>query len=144
MRLLKWITVSGAGLLALALVSCMPAGTTANADFNVTAVAKTAGDPYFGVGNAFCFAINGVHEQEITLTRGVTYTFGIDTPGHPFYLTTDPTGGPGAPGEITSGVMGSQTQTGTLTFTPGASTPALIYYQCAVHPDMGWKIDITD
>ena len=136
----RLLTALAAVMLALAACSSPMGGS--NADFNVTVETKTT-HPYTGSGVSIGYTINGVQGKELTLTRGHTYTFGIDTPGHPFYLTTDPVGGAGAPGEITAGVMGSQTQSGTLTFTPDASTPSLIYYQCAVHQYMGWKIDIT-
>ncbi len=125
----------------LALAACSPP-MMGNANFYVTAVTKTT-HPYTGLGNPVGYAINGIQGNELTLMRGTTYTFSIDTPGHPFYLTTDPVGGAGAPGEITTGVTGSLTDVGVLTFTPGASTPNLIYYQCGVHQYMGWKITIT-
>jgi hypothetical protein len=130
------------GVALLALAACTSPMSSDNADFKVTVETKTT-HPEFGIGESIGYTINGVQGMELTLMRGHTYTFGIDAPGHPFYLTTDANGGPGAPGEITTGVMGSETQNGTLTFTPGASTPNLIYYQCAVHLDMGYKIDVT-
>jgi hypothetical protein len=119
-----------------------PANTSAKADFTVTVATKTT-HPYTGLGFVDGYVVNGVQGMELSLMRGVTYTFAINTSGHPFYLATDPVGGPGAPGEITAGVTGSQTQVGTLTFMPSASTPSLIYYQCAMHQYMGFKIDIT-
>ena len=126
----------------LALASCglvVPKG-----DFNVTVTTKTSAHPYFGVGSTLGYVVNGVEGAALSLTRGTTYTFGIDTPGHPFYLTTDATGGPtGLAGEWTSGVTGSRTEVGLLTFTPGSDAPSLLYYQCAVHTNMGWKITIT-
>jgi hypothetical protein len=138
--MLKKILLAAA-IVVLSLAACaMPAPS--NADFNVTAATKTT-HPDTGLGVSIGYVINGVQGMELTLVRGTTYTFGIDTPGHPFYLTTDPVGGAGAPGEITAGVTGSLVDVGTLTFTPGASTPNLIYYQCGVHQYMGWKIDIT-
>ncbi len=136
----KPIVVALMGAIVLALAACT--SPFVRADYYVTAETKTT-HPYTGLGNPVGYTINGTQGLELTLTRGMTYTFSINTPGHPFYLTTDPVGGTGAPGEITMGVTGSLTDVGTLTFTPSAATPNLIYYQCAVHQYMGWKINIT-
>ena len=86
--------------------------------------------------------VNGVQGAPITLTRGKTYTFGVNSPGHPFYVGTDPNGGPGFPGEITTGVTNSRTQFGVLSFTPDNSMPSLIYYNSGVHFDMGGMITL--
>ena len=49
------------------------------------------------------------YKKEIAVVRGKKYTFkisSIDQDGskHPFYITTDPNGGPGFPGLITENV----------------------------------------
>ncbi len=132
----------GLGLLLVILSSCQPFVPTG--DFIVYVINKTAANPYYNVGASTTYKINSQEAPVLNLVRGQTYTFGIDAPGHPFYLTTDPNGGPaGVSAELTTGVMGQQTEVGEMTFTPSASTPNLIYYQCAVHTDMGWKINIT-
>ncbi len=128
------------GLLALA--GCTMTQGPPPGDFTVSVALKTMQDPYFGVGDPNAYVVNGVQGAELTLTRGASYTFSINGPGHSFYLSTDPVGGLGAPGELTSGVTGQLTGVGVLTFTPDASTPSLIYYQCGLHPDMGWKIHV--
>lgn len=89
------------------------------------------------------FALNGIEAQELTLTRGVTYTFTVNAPGHSFYLTTDAAGGSAA-GEVTTGVTNNEIASGVLTFTPSASNPDLLYYQCAIHTYMGWKIHLVN
>lgn len=134
-----------AGLLLAACETGGPsAGGGAPADFNVTVQAKTAAHPYFGQGSAFGYVVDGVEGEELTLTRGTTYTFAVGASGHPFYITTSAVGGSGAPGEVTDGVDNSQTDDGVLTFTPAAATPSQLYYQCALHPNMGWRINIVD
>lgn len=110
--------------------------------YSVISAAKTAAHPYFGVGSANGYKINGVEGPAFTMIRGTTYTFNINAPGHPFYISTSSVGA-GA-GEVLNGVTGSQTTFGTLTFTPNATHPALLYYQCYAHPNMGWKINIVD
>ena len=139
-RKIYWLgLVLLAGLLLAACES-----TPSTGDFNVSVQNKTADHPEFGEGSSVGYVVNGEEGGALTLTRGTTYTFAVDAPGHPFYLTTDPVGGPGAPGEITDGVDNSQAEDGILTFTPTADTPNLIYYQCSAHPNMGWQITVVD
>ena len=93
------------------------------------------------------FIINGVQGKELTLTRGITYTFNMKSVAttHPFYISTSADGA--AAGEFLDGVTGSRAfGNATLTFTPGPSAPALLYYQCynSEHTKMGWKINIVD
>jgi hypothetical protein len=111
-------------------------------DFTVRSVTKTSSHPFFGEGSAIGYTINGVQGDELNLVRGTKYVFDINTPTHPFYISSDDTG-VGA-GEITDGVTGSKTQNGTLTFTPNNSHPDMLYYQCSEHPKMGYKINISD
>ncbi len=127
-------------LVVAALASCgtqVPPG-----DFNVTVAAKTMANPYFGMGVTICYVVNGVESATLTLTRGKTYTFSINAPGHPFYISTNPAGGTGYPGEWTTGVAGTGTEVGLLTFTPDASAPPTLYYDCGVHQYMGGTIKI--
>ncbi|WP_165358907.1 SdrD B-like domain-containing protein [Spirosoma sordidisoli] len=106
----------------------------------VAVVTKDATHPYFGVGSTMGLAIDGIQGKELTLVRGVTYTFTVNTPGHPFVFTTSPVGGfANTSQNITVGVT-----SGSLTFTPTAATPDLIYYNCDVHDNMGWKVNVVD
>tara|TARA_R110001583_G_scaffold25760_6_gene93111 strand:+ start:27156 stop:27617 length:462 start_codon:yes stop_codon:yes gene_type:complete len=111
-------------------------------DFTVRVVVKTSAHPYFQVGQSEGYTIDGEEGKELTLTRGTTYTFGVNTPSHPFYISTS-TVGNGA-GEVTDGVTNSMTTNGTLSFTPNGNHPDLLYYQCGVHDNVGWKINIVD
>lgn len=125
-----------------------PAGpTTAVADgqprtFHVTAEPKTPAHPFYKVGNEAGFVVDGVPGKELVLTRGVTYTFSVDTGvQHDFYFSSSPVGwGAGA---ITDGVKGQYIYKGEATFTPGESTPKVVYYQCRNHKSMGGKIDVA-
>ena len=81
------------------------------------------------------------------LRRGGTYTFNISASGHPFYLTTDNGANFSAGtyfGEYTTGVTGSRTESGTLTFTVPANAPDTLYYQCGNHSSMRGVITIKD
>jgi len=111
-------------------------------DFTVRVSVKTSAHPYFQTGHSEGFTINGEQGKELTLTRGTTYTFGVSTPGHPFYISTSTVGG--GSGEVTNGVTNSMTTSGTLSFTPNGTHPDLLYYQCDIHNNMGWKINIVD
>ncbi len=111
--------------------------------FSVTAVNKTSQHPYFGVGFTLGFALDGIEGKELFLTRGINYTFLGTFPGHPFHITTS-TAGASFAGEIFSGITNSQLQGGAMVFTPNTSHAALYYYQCGVHLNMGWKVNISN
>ena len=134
------------GCMAAPLPEELPPPPPGGADFTVTVVTKNNTHPYFGVGWSQGFAINGVQGLELFLLRGTTYTFSISG-GHPFAFTTSPVGGPA---NIASsypngnGITGTPTGSGPVTFTPNASHPSLIYYNCNAHENMGWKIHISD
>ncbi len=115
----------------------------AGPQFAVTAVTKTSQHPYFGVGFPLGFALDGIQGKELNLTRGINYTFLGTFPGHPFHITTS-TAGASFANEIFSGVTNSQLQGGAMVFTPNLSHPALLYYQCGVHLNMGWRINMNN
>jgi len=77
----------------------------------------------------------------LTLTRGQTYMFVVNAPGHPFHITTVP----GLPPQdlVDAGLSGNGTASGTVTFTPSASTPASFSYQCSVHTAMTGTINVV-
>lgn len=115
----------------------------AGPQFTVTAVTKTSQHPYFGVGFPLGFALDGIQGKELNLTRGINYTFLGTFPGHPFHITTS-TAGASFANEIISGVTNSQLQGGAMVFTPNLSHPALLYYQCGAHLNMGWRINMNN
>jgi hypothetical protein len=113
--------------------------------FAVSFGLKNHSHPAFGTGSVNGYIINGVQGMELTLIRGITYTFSVSTSGHPFFISTSSDGGPAnLASEVTVGVTNSMTVNGNLTFTPDANHPSLLYYQCAAHSNMGWKINIVD
>jgi hypothetical protein len=61
---------------------------------------------------------------------------------HDFYFATSPMGR-GA-GTITDGIRGQFTYIGDVSFTPSASTPDVVYYECRNHAYMGGKIHIAN
>jgi hypothetical protein len=115
--------------------------TTAGTAFMVDHTTKTAAHPEFGVGSGNGYTIDGVEGKELTLVRGVTYTFDATMVGgsHPFYITDDANGGGGGAGtQYTTPVVGTM-----IMFTPTAAMPNLLYYQCSNHSNMGWKINLV-
>lgn len=109
--------------------------------FSVTVDTKDANHPNFGRGSNFGFVVDGMPGKELALTRGVTYTFAVRTGiQHDFYFTTSPVGhGAGA---VTDGVVGQFIYNGDAQFTPTATTPSVVYYECRNHKYMGGKIHV--
>ena len=88
------------------------------------------------------YFIDGKQNPELTLKRGVTYTFELKTTGHPFWIKTK--NSPGKVNAYEAGVTGNGTERGTLTFAVPADAPALLHYNCEVHDMMNGAIHITD
>src|SRR3569623_722176 len=100
--------------------------------FNVTVETKDASHPIYGRGVPMGFVVDGTPGKELALTRGVTYTFAVRTGiQHDFYFTTSPIGR-GA-GTVTDGVVGQFIYNADAQFTPTASTPAVVYFECRNH-----------
>ena len=112
-------------------------------EFTVTVGKKNPSHPDYGRGHDIGFIVDGVQGKELVLTRGVTYTFLVNTNvQHDFYFTTSPVGR--GVGTVTDGIKGQFTYRGVVSFTPGASTPAVLYYECRNHPYMGGKIHVVN
>jgi hypothetical protein len=87
--------------------------------------------------------MNGVQGRALILVRGKTYKFDVDTGVmHDFYLSLDPVGWGAA--TLVDGVEGNFIHQGTVTFTPSASTPDVVYYACRNHKLMGGKIYVVN
>ncbi|MBK9639060.1 MAG: hypothetical protein IPO63_15180 [Bacteroidetes bacterium] len=148
-------TVGGAcvgnnGSISLSVSAGLPPYTVAwdtinqqGPNFAVTTATKNATHPYFGVGFTLGYVLDGIQGKELNLTRGVNYTFNGTFPGHPFHITTSTAGGSFA-NEVFSGVTNSQLQGGAMVFTPNNVHPALLYYHCGVHLNMGWRINMNN
>ena len=88
------------------------------------------------------YFIDDKQNPELTLKRGVTYTFELKTTGHPFWIKTK--NSTGKTNAYEAGVTGNGTERGTLTFAVPADAPALLHYNCEVHDMMNGAIHITD
>jgi hypothetical protein len=88
--------------------------------------------------------INGGNPNgTLTLARGQTYQFVVNAlPNHPFWITSVPGLTPLTP-LSDPGLSGNGTDSGTVTFTPSASTPSTVSYQCGNHTAMTGTINIV-
>ena len=111
--------------------------------YTVTVGAKSIGNPLFGQGNPNTFIIDGIQAKELSLIRGINYSFNVFSLGHPFHISTDATGG-NANFIVTNGQVGAPTQNGTISFAPSLSTPSLLFYPCQFHTFMGYRINILN
>ena len=88
------------------------------------------------------YFINDQQNPELTLKRGVTYTFELKTSGHPFWIKSK--NSTGKANAYEAGVTGNGTERGTLTFAVPKDAPAMLHYNCEVHDMMNNVIHITD
>jgi hypothetical protein len=103
--------------------------------------------PAWGVSWRF----DGIESPVLVLQRGVKYTFVIAaTPLHPFYIVDNDKGGRANASEVVYAgsaaglVQGTMEAPYRLEWTPDASTPDLVYYQCVTHQKLGWRIYVAD
>jgi hypothetical protein len=125
---------------------------TVNVPSTITPPTLTAPSVSYTVGHttgAYVFSGTNVGNNiEIgPFYRGGTYTVNINATGHPFYFTTDNGTNYSSGtyfGEWTSGVTGSRTESGTITFTVPSNAPDTLFYQCGIHSAMRGTIRVRD
>jgi hypothetical protein len=93
------------------------------------------------VGNS-AYAMDGVNNQSIWVVRGNTYTFSINSTGHPFWINT--VSAPGTGNAYSTGVTNNGTETGVVTLVVSATAPSTLYYNCQYHPRMAGVINVVD
>lgn len=96
-------------------------------------------------GSAYIFnnaAFNNASNPNFTLQRGKTYTFKVNTPGHPFLIKS--VQGTGTANMYNSGVTNNGAISGTITFTVPNTAPNTLFYNCEFHGSMTGTITITD
>src|SRR5262245_33577777 len=88
-------------------------------------------------GNLNSFTVNSSNNPPLTLLRGVTYIFQLNTTAiHPFYIKTTFTAF-GDTDEYANGVTGNGNTTGNLVFAVPQDAPDLLFYHCGSHGPMG-------
>ena len=95
-----------------------------------------------GDNNTYIFTPNGLtRNPTLTLYRGQTYKFEIDSPGNPFSIKTLRT-----PGFLdrydTFGLDNFAVENGTITFTVPFNSPDVLYYQSETDIDLGGVIQV--
>jgi hypothetical protein len=86
--------------------------------------------------------LTNVNNPNFTFKRGGTYTFNVNTPGHPFLINT--VQGLGTANKYTVGITNNGAVSGAITFTVPMSAPPTLYYNCEFHPSMTGIITITN
>jgi len=117
-----------------------------NQDTEVAPQDDTSASRVFEVTNdgasAYLFAFTDIDNPELELTRGKTYEFNVNAPGHPFLIKTDQSTGTG--NTYDDGVTNNGTQDGTIVFTVPENAPDILFYNCEFHASMTGRIRIVD
>ena len=92
---------------------------------------------------AGAYEINGVNNPTLVVRRGQTYTFNLNTAGHPFYLQTTG-GGYQSTNIYADGFTGNNRTSGEYRWVVPQDAPDEIFYQCKFHPVMFGKIIVVD
>ena len=92
---------------------------------------------------AGAYEINGVNNPTLVMRRGQTYTFNLNTAGHPFWLQTTGNGYQLA-NAYDSEFTGNGQTTGEHQWVVPEDAPDEIFYQCEFHPVMFGKIIVVD
>ncbi|MGB5216179.1 MAG: hypothetical protein WBN88_21375 [Anderseniella sp.] len=79
---------------------------------------------------------------DLTLKRGMTYEFDMNTPSHPFYIKTAQATGTG--NTYTDGIGRNGSVDGKITFTVPMDAPDTLYYICEFHASMTGTFTIID
>tara|TARA_R100001460_G_scaffold38262_3_gene72824 strand:+ start:941 stop:1717 length:777 start_codon:yes stop_codon:yes gene_type:complete len=143
-------TVTGvAGTGAVGTVTASgTGGVTIAATYTVTVVGgNPLNHPYYNVGSANKFAINGstaTSDVLLSLSEGSTYKFDqsdSSNSGHPLRFSTTANGTHGGGSQYTTGVTTSGTpgSAGAYTQITVASGAPTLYYYCTNHSGMGWQ-----
>ena len=122
--------VAGGALLILALAL---GSSTARAATNIDV----------GASGMSAYVINSANNPTLTLVRGQSYTFTVSVGGHPFWITTARGAGDVNANAFNTGVTNNGASPGVIGFSPTATTPATLVYQCGFHDPMGGTINIV-
>lgn len=93
---------------------------------------------YIFNGDGMTDAVN----PSLTLIRGQTYEFDVNSPGHPFLIKVDQS--IGTSNLYSEGVVNNGASAGKLTFTVPMDAPDNLYYVCEFHSPMTGLLNIID
>ena len=111
------------------------AGSLSIVNYNITNTFSTS---YVFNGGGFTNGSN----PNLTLQRGKTYSFTMNTPGHPFLIKAVQTTGSASP--YNNGVTNNGASSGVISFTVPSDAPNTLYYICEFHSSMTGIITITN
>ncbi len=103
-------------------------------------------DQSFTISNsgatAYVFQFTSIQNPELELSRGKTYEFKVNTPGHPLYINSTNTVGTAS--VYNDGVTNNGAATGSILFTVSQNAPDILWYNCEFHAPMFGRIRIVD
>ena len=133
------------------LVACKNTASTASTASPSATITADNGVFMVAVGKSG-YVINGKVQPTLTVTRGKTYRFDVDTTeNHPFFIKT--TKGVGAPTfkynggpalAVATGITHNGAHTGTILFTVPTAAPDTLYYNCENHAAMWGEIKVVN
>ena len=98
-----------------------------------------------GSNNQYVFTPDGfTPDPVLTLYKGQTYTFNINSPGNPFSIKTARSTGIDDRYSFLSSIDNYGVEVGTMTFTVPNDAPTLLYYQSENDINLGGMIQIYD
>ena len=112
--------------------------TTSNT-FSITVTAQGSSN-YILSGSDQNGNVSG-NDPSISAKVGDTFSFNVNSPGHPFYLIVISNGGTDS-NNLIDGVSNNGASSGTISWTPTAA--GTYYYICEYHPSMLGTITITE
>ncbi len=86
--------------------------------------------------------LTNVNNPGLTLQRGRTYTFNLNSPGHPFWIKTVQS--TGTANAYNDGITNNGASSGVISFTVPSSAPNTLFYICEFHTSMAGTITITN
>ena len=88
------------------------------------------------------FVISNKNDPTLTLERGKTYEFDVNSPGHPFWIKTTSSSGTG--NSYMDGISNNGASSGIIKFKVPQDAPDQLYYNCQFHSSMNGIINIVD
>jgi len=113
-------------------------GSNTGAESKTYNVTNSGASAYIFNGEGLSNASN----SNFTFKRGSTYTFNVNTPGHPFLIKS--VQGTGVPNSYNSGVTNNGAISGAVTFIVPTDAPNTLFYNCQFHGSMTGTITITN
>ncbi|KAK9837455.1 hypothetical protein WJX81_003838 [Elliptochloris bilobata] len=99
-------------------------------------------------GWGLSYHLNGFETPVVRVVRGRTYHFTVMAgETHPLYITDTIIGGGDDTDVIFAGGennFGTQLMPSNFTWTPNATTPDMVFYQCLMHKKLGWLIQVVN